>query len=178
MSSQGMPLAMRRRLERNRLGMLAGAQWLAVVTQPLTALLVLLAPLTIIFGPRLMALSLRGIAFAGLLVLLLLLAPAFARARRYARSPLRFAELRASSNPFSALFFWRPVVMYDAEGQALRFQGRLTPLPRLRPGEHCLVYYLQDGERRILLSLVSADHPEARHFRPLDSFWQRAERRT
>lgn len=178
MSAQRIPTAMRKRLERNRQGLLAGAQLLAVITQPLTTLLVLLAPLVVILGPRLLAFSLRGVAVVALLVVVLLLAPALMQARRHARAPLHFAELEVSGNPVSSLFFWRSVVMRDAGGNALRFKKRLAPVPRLRPGQTYLVYYLHDGERRVLLSLVSADHPDARHYRPSDSFQRRAQQRS
>ncbi|MCY3944991.1 MAG: hypothetical protein OXF44_01735 [Anaerolineaceae bacterium] len=178
MSPQRIPAAQRKRLERNRQGRLAGAQWLATVTQPLSVLLVLLAPLVIILGPRLAAFSLRGFALVALLVLLLLLLPALWRARRYARAPLEFAELQRDSNPVAGLFFWRPLVMRAANGEEFRFQRRLTPIPRLRSGQTCLVYFLRDGEQRVLLSLVSADHPEARHYRPTDAFQRRAQQRT
>ena len=178
MSQQRLPAALRKRLERNRQGRLAGAQWLATVTQPLSVLLVLLAPLVIILGPRVAAFSLRGFALVALLVLLLLLVPALWRARRYARTPLEFAELDSDSNPVAGLFFWRPLVMRAANGEAVRFQRRLTPMPRLRPGQTCLVYFLRDGEQRVLLSLVGAEHPDARHYRPTEAFQRRAQKRS
>ena len=178
MSQQRIPVAQRKRLERNRQGRLAGAQWLATVTQPLSVLLVLLAPLVIILGPRLAVFSLRGFALVALLVLILLLAPALWRARRYARAPLEFAELQRDPNPVAGLFFWRPLVMRAANGEEFRFQRRLTPIPRLRSGQTCLVYFLRDGEQRVLLSLVSADHPDARRYRPTDAFQRRAQQRT
>ena len=154
-----------------------GAQWLSLVTQPLTPLLVLLAPLVVVFGPRVMALSLRGIGLIALLVVVLLLTPALFRARRYARAPLQFAQLRAGSGQVASLFFWRAPVLLDAEGQALRFQRRLTPLPRLSPGQAYLVYYLQEPDQRVLLSLLRADHPEAERYLPTESFRRRAQRR-
>ncbi|MDE0608806.1 MAG: hypothetical protein OXH77_02670 [Anaerolineaceae bacterium] len=178
MSQQRIPVAMRKRLEWNRQGRLAGAQWLATVTQPLSVLLVLLAPLVIILGPRLAAFSLRGFALVALLVLLLLLVPALWRARRYARAPLEFAELQGDSSPVAGLFFWRPRVMRTANGEAVRFQRRLTPMPRVHAGRTYLVYFLRDGEQRVLLSLVSAAHPDARHYRPTDAFQRRAQRRS
>jgi len=177
-SQQRLPGAMRKRLERNRQGRLAGAQWLATVTQPLTALLVLMAPLVVILGPRLAVFTLRGFALVGLLVLVLLLLPAIWRARRYARAPLEFAELNADSNPVAGLFFWRPLVMRAANGEEVRFHRRLAQMPRVRSGQNCLVYFLRDGEQRVLLSLISADHPNARHFRPADAFQRRAQRRS
>jgi len=175
---QGLSPAMRRRLERNRQGRLAGAQLLAIITRPLTALLVLLAPLVVVLGPRLLALSLRGIGLLTILVLVLLLLPALLRARRYARAPLHFAQLRACSAPVARLFFWRPLVMVDADGAPLRFQRRLTPLPRLRSGQAYLVYYLEEAGQRVLLGLVSADHPAARHYQPTEAFWRRAQQRS
>ncbi len=169
---------MRSRLERNRQGRLAGAQWLSVITQPLTALLVLLAPLVVVLGPRLLALSLRGFGLVALLVLVLLLLPALFRARRYARAPLQFAQLTAASSPAAFLFFWRPVVMRNAAGETLRFQRKLAPLPRLSSGKAYLVYYLQDADQRVLLSLISADHPDASQYQPTEVFWRRAQRRS
>ena len=176
--AQRISSSMRSRLERNREGRLAGAQWLAVVTQPLTALLVLLAPLVIVFGPRLLVFSLRGIGLIVLLVLVLLLVPAMFRARRYARAPLHFAQLTAGASPVAFLFFWRPLVMHDAQGDSFRFQRKLTPLPRLHSGQNYLVYYLQEADHRVLLSLVSADHPDAQRYQPTERFRRRAQQRS
>ncbi len=176
--AQRISSSMRSRLERNREGRLAGAQWLAVVTQPLTALLVLLAPLVIVFGPRLLIFSLRGIGLIVLLVLVLLLVPAMFRARRYARAPLHYAQLTAGASPVAFLFFWWPLVMQDAQGDSLRFQRKLTPLPRLQSGQNYLVYYLQEADQRVLLSLVSADHPDAQRFQPTERFRRRAQQRS
>ena len=176
--AQRISSSMRSRLERNREGRLAGAQWLAVVTQPLTALLVLLAPLVIVFGPRLLIFSLRGIGLIVLLVLFLLLIPAMFRARRYARAPLYFAQLTAGASPVAFLFFWRPLVMQDAQGDSLKFQRKLAPLPRLQSGQNYLVYYLQEADHRVLLSLVSADHPDAQRYQPTERFRRRAQQRS
>ena len=176
--AQRISSSMRSRLERNREGRLAGAQWLAVVTQPLTALLVLLAPLVIVFGPRLLIFSLRGIGLIVLLVLVLLLVPAMFRARRYARAPLHYAQLTAGASPVAFLFFWRPLVMQDAQGDSLQFQRKLSPLPRLQSGKNYLVYYLQEADHRVLLSLVSADHPDAQRYQPTERFRRRAQQRS
>ena len=174
---QRMAPGMRRRLERNCQGRLSGAQLLAVMTQPLTAPLVLLAPLVVILGPR-MLVSLRTFGLVALLVILLLLVPALLRARRYARAPLQFAELTTDSSPLGRLFFWRPLVMRAADGEALRFQVRLAPLPGPGHGKGSLVYYLQDGQQRVLLSHLPADHPDARLYRPTENFQRRAGQRS
>ena len=176
--AQRISSGMRSRLERNREGRLAGEQWLAVVTQPLTALLVLLAPLVIVFGPRLLVFSLRGIGLIALLVFVLLLVPAIFRARRYARAPLHFAQLTAGASPVAFLFFWRSLVMQDAQGESLRFQRKLAPLPRLQPGQDYLVYYLQEADQMVLLSLVSADYPDAQRFQPTERFRRKAQQRS
>ena len=176
--AQRISSGMRSRLERNREGRLAGAQWLAVVTQPLTALLVLLAPLVIVFGPRLLVFSLRGIGLIALLVFVLLLVPAIFRARRYARAPLHFAQLTAGASPVAFLFFWRSLVMQDAQGASLRFQRKLAPLPRLQPGQDYLVYYLQEADQMVLLSLVSVDYPDVERYQPTERFRRRAQQRS
>ena len=165
--------AMRARLTINRDGRLTSEQWKDLVTEPLVILLLVLAPLILILGPRLVALALRGWVMALAVVLLVVVVPIVARAWRYARLPVHFATLYAGDYPGAVGFFRRKLELYTADGEAVRFNKQLAPPTSLRPNRAYLVYYLRENDRPILLSFVPADHPDADQWKPSASFHTR-----
>lgn len=167
---------MRHRLEVNRSGKLTSGQWLDIVLQPLAPMLLILLPGGLILLPRLLFVMVRG-GWLLLIVLLAFLVWAFvARARRYARAPLQYAELRAEGE--APLWgFWRPVAMKDPSGTPFRFTKRLAPRPLMKRGHNYLVYYLREGDEYVLLSLAPADHEDVARWLPDRSFYARQERR-
>jgi hypothetical protein len=169
---------MRARLAVNRHGQLTADQWKDMVTEPLVTLLLLLAPTIMILGPRVLAVTVRGLWVVAVVFVLMVVVPMIFRAQRYARAPVRCSTLYAGANPASRLFFWRPLVLYSADGEAVRFTKRLAPHLGLYPNRAYLVYYLQDSKHQVLLSLAPADHPDARHWQPSDLFQERLRRRT
>lgn len=168
---------MRSRLLTNRHGKLTGDQWKDMVTEPLVVLLLLMIPVILLAGPRISALVTRGwLVLLGALVMLVVI-PVLLRARRYALAPVYFEQLYAGERPGSIFFFWRPQVLYTADGREMRFRRRLAPMLYLRPNRAYLVYYLRDAGQNVLLSIAPADHPDAERWQPSAAFHERFARR-
>lgn len=170
------PRDMRQRLLTNRQGKLTTDQWRDIVTEPLSAILILLGPVLVVLGARLL-LNIRGFFFILLVVALVVTVPTLFRAFRYARAPVNFAELYAGDRPVAHLFFWQPLELYTPKGEALRFKKRLAPRLPLQPNQAYLVYYLQDPKDKVLLSYAPARHPDSDSWRPGESFDSRKKRR-
>ncbi len=169
---------MRVRLLANRNGKLTVQQYKDVITAPLAALLVLLAPIIVILGARLALLTVRGLWIVLLVGVIALLAPLVLRARRYARAPVHFAILNAGDQPRSFWQFWKPQIMVTQDGEAIAFRSRLAPYLPLRPGHDYMVYYLEEIGGAILLSLAPADHPDAEQWQPTSVFQTRFKQRS
>jgi hypothetical protein len=169
---------MRARLVVNRHGKLTGNQWKDMVTEPLVTLLLLLAPTIMILGPRVMAVTVRGLWLVAIAFVLMVIVPMVFRAQRYARAPVHFDTFYAGDYPTSRLLFWKPLVLYTADGQPVRFVKRLAPRLRLNANRAYLVYYLKDARQHVLLSIAPVDHPDAAHWQPSETFQMRFNRRT
>lgn len=168
---------MRTRLEANRDGRLTSDQWKDMVTAPLTVLLFLMLPVALLLGPRLLPLAGRGIIIALVLALVVIVVPMIFRARRYARAPLQFERFYAGHNPTPLWLFWRPLVLYTADGEPVRFKKRLAPYTLLHSNRSYMVYYLREPDHNVLLSIAPADHPEAEQWQPSVFFNNRQARR-
>jgi hypothetical protein len=169
---------MRARLQANKSGKLTTGQWIDIVLQPLTPLLLLLLPGAFIILPRLLLFTVRGGWLILLLVPVVLLVSFALRARRYARAPLQFAQLRALHATPPVWMFWRPLVMTDDSGNQFRFHKRLAPRPFVTKNRLYLVYYLVEAEEHVLLSIAPVDHPRGERWLPDQFFFQRYERRS
>jgi hypothetical protein len=169
---------MRVRLLANRNGKLTIQQYKDAITAPLSTLLVLLAPLILILGTQLALLTARGLWIVLLLGVVGLLVPLIARARRYARAPVRFAVLHADEHPTSFWTFWKPHVMVTQSGETVKFRSRLAPYLRQRPKHDYLVYYLEEAGGNVLLSIAPLDHPDADRWQPTTVFETRLRQRT
>ena len=147
-----------------------------MVTEPLVTLGLLLIPGAVILGPRLGAFIWGGFVVVTLAALIALAVTLLARARRYSRTPVHYAVLLAGDHvpPFWA--FWRPTVLYAENGDAKRFGKRLAPYTRLRRGQPYMVYFLQEDQTNILLSIAPADHPDAERWQPSVQFQHRLSR--
>lgn len=164
--------AMRQRLMTNRDGKIATDQWLDLVTEPLVVLLLVVAPALVILGPRF---AMFGAVALRLPLLLLIgavavVVPLLLRARRYARAPLHFEVMYADEKVTAPLFFWRPRRFESKSGEVKLFHKRLSPPMYYRPGYPYLVYYIEDNDTNILLSVAPADHPEADKWYPTRFF--------
>lgn len=168
---------MRARLLVNRHGKLTTDQWKDMVTEPLATLTLLFIPGAVILGPRLGAFIWGGFMMVTLAAIIALAVSLLLRARRYARAPVHFAILRAGDHipPFWA--YWRPTVLYAENGNATRFHKRLAPYTRLQRGQQYLVYFLQEDQANVLLSIAPADHPDADLWQPSAQFQSRLNRR-
>jgi hypothetical protein len=169
---------MRDRLLVNRHGRLHPGQWIDMIMAPVITLLALIVPLGFFVLPRLfLALRLGGLVVA----LILLAAVAYtvlSRAYRYARAPVYFAVMNAPGDVLPGSSFWRGLTLTDAAGGAVRFRKRLAPAPRLKRGEHYLVYFLREPAGNVLLSIAPESHAEVEGWRPSSVFEARFKRRT
>lgn len=166
---------MRERLLANRDGKLTSSQWLSIVTRPLLAMLLLFGLAIIVFGPRMLLLTSRLWWLGLLLIGGLMLAPLIMRAQRYARLPVHFARLY-SDVPFRP--WWRPMVFYTEADEPVEFKRRLAPSMPVRIDAEYLVFYLEDGNQRVLLSFAPADHEDAEKFMPTERFQLRFKQRS
>jgi len=164
---------MRARLMTNRDGKLTSAQWKDMVTEPFIKLMVLMIPMSAVFIMPIGRLALRNWWLFVLIVLLVVFVPMISRARRYARAPLHFVTLYAGRSPRAWWMFWRPEVLYDEKGKAYKFAKGLTPYTGLDANEAYLVYYLQEPQQQLILSLAPAEHPDAASWQPTKYFHQR-----
>jgi hypothetical protein len=165
---------MRLRLMANREGRLTPGQWGEMITQPLVVVILLSGFALAAFGPRLLPL-LRFWWIIAPLLLLMVFAPATLRAFRYARAPIHFARLMAGVQPLG--IFRRSLHFYTDAEDDIRFPRRLAPRPPLQPDVEYLVYYLQDGKDKVLLSAAPAEHQDAAQWLPTKQFQARFERR-
>ncbi|MCC6617039.1 MAG: hypothetical protein IT320_26440 [Anaerolineae bacterium] len=167
---------MRDRLRSNREGRLSSAQWIAITSDPLVTLLLLLAPAILIVGLRLPALLSRG-----WLILLVILATyggmILMRARRYARARVHYKVLYAARPSLTRWALRRSPSFYDDRGQVFRFTRWLAPRISLTNDHAYMVYYLDDPRERILCSLAPLTHEDADKFKPSAEFQRRFERR-
>lgn len=157
----------------NREGKLTPSQWGEIVTQPLVSLMVLMLPLAFII-PRL----LLGFGMVMMVLAAVMLAVIVFRAYRYARLPIYCEEFEARDGILAVWKIWRPTVLYNEKGDAVRFDSRLMPSPRLVQGQPYLVYYLRDNDKRVLLSLVPSDHADIERWQPTPAFRARLQKRS
>ena len=166
---------MREQLLANRDGKLTSSQWLSIVTRPLLSMLLLFGLAIIVFGPRMLLLTARVWWLGLILIAVLVIVPLVLRAQRYARLPIHFARLYADV-PFRP--WWRPTIFYTEDDEPVEFKRRLAPSVPLRIDGEYLLYYLEDGSQRVLLSLAPADHEDAEKFLPTERFKLRFNQRT
>lgn len=155
---------LRKDLQRNREGRLSSRQWLQLITEPLTTLLLLAVPLVLLVGRY---------GLAGRVIVLVLVAGFVLtmgmRALLFARVRLSYRVLYAEGLP-ARWKFWRKTALTSRSGEAIRFDHRLADRLKLKPDQALHVYYAEAGGRRILLSMLPERHPQAELAEPSDSF--------
>jgi len=167
---------MRDRLRSNREGRLSSAQWIAMTSDPLVTLMLLLAPAILIVGLRLPALLSR--AWLILLVILVVYGGMILlRARRYARARVHYKVLYAARPTLTRKALRRLPSFYDDRGQVFRFARWLAPRVPVMNDHAYMIYYLDDPKERVLCSLVPLTHEDADKFKPSPEFERRFERR-
>jgi hypothetical protein len=169
--------AMRERLMVNRTGKMTANQWLDIVIHPIVTMLVLFIPLSVVLMPFMMRAMMR-LAIILPILLLFFAAPFIVRAFKYARAPIYFEMLTASSDSSPLRAFWRSVSFHDKSKNELRFGKWLAPRPKLKKEQPYLVYYLKDPKQDIVLSIAPADHPDAGRWQPTSIFESRFRKRT
>lgn len=165
-ASEKLPRETRDNLKRNREGRLSSRQWLQLITEPLTTLLLLSAPLILIaarYGP---AGRLIVIALLGAFVLTMAM-----RALRFARVKLCYRVLFVDG-PQSRWKLWRKTALASKSGEAITFDHRLSGRLRLEPDQALHTYYVEAGGRRILLTAVPKRHPDSELAEPSIHFEQ------
>ena len=142
-------------LKRNREGRLSSRQWLQLITEPLTTLLLLSVPLILIAGRYGPAGRLIVFALIGAFVLTMAM-----RALRFARVKLCYRVLYADGEA-ARWKLWRKTTLASKTGEAVGFDHRLCGRLNVQPDQALHTYYVEAGGRRILLTAVPKRHPDA-----------------
>ncbi len=166
---------MRERLQANRDGRLHVGQWIDLIVQPLLALALLTGAGFLVFGTRMLILFERAWWVLIPALLLLVFFPVTVRAYRYARAPIHFARLYAGVQPLGG---WRSQVFYTAGDEQIVFKRRLAPRLPLQIEHEYLVYFLDEPNGKVLLSIAPADHEDADRWQPTKTFDVRYGKRT
>ena len=135
-------------LERNREGRLSTRQWLTLITEPLTSLLLLAVPLILLagrFGPAGRLIVLAVIATFGATILF--------RAVRFSRVTLHFRVLYVE-NTRPRWMFWRKLKLTTKMGETVIFDQQITARLNLPREQAVKAYYIEMADRKILVSLV------------------------
>lgn len=149
---------------RNRDGRLSSRQWLELITEPLTSLLLLSVPLALLLGRYGMA----GRLLVVVLIVGFLLTMAM-RAFRFARVKLCYRVLYPEEiHP--RWRFWKKTKLASRSGESVRFDKRIANKVKLEADQGLCVYYFDIGERRILVSMIPEEHPKADLAEPSDVF--------
>jgi hypothetical protein len=164
-TTQSLPADMRQRLIVNRRGQLTPDQRRDLVMQPVVTLLLLL-PAILLYGPRFKGLLFAGGGMVGLVLVGLFVGLLMWRSYRFNHARVYATVLQAGKSSRSRWAFWKPLTLYTQTKQPVYFHRRLAPGLRLEPAQDYLVYYLQEADRQILLSLAPADHPDAAQWQP------------
>ena len=150
--------------KRNRDGRLSSRQWLELITEPLTSLLLLSVPLALLLGRYGMAGRLLVVA----LILGFLLTVAL-RAIRFSRVRLCYRVLYPEEiHP--RWRFWKKTTLASRSGESVRFDKRIASKVKLQPEAGLCVYYFDFGERRVLVSMIPEEHPKADIAEPSNVF--------
>ena len=165
--NEQLPRDLRNDLKRNRDGRLSSRQWMKLITEPLTTLLLLSVPLILLVGRYGMAGRVIVLALVAGFVLTM-----GVRALLFARVKLCYRVLYADGVQ-SRWQIWRKTSLASKSGDTIRFDHRLADRPKLKPDQALHVYYAEAGGRRILLSTVPRRHPQADLAEPSDSFERR-----
>ena len=161
-----LPRETRNDLKRNREGRLSSRQWLQLITEPLTTLLLLSVPLILIAGRYGPAGRLIVFALLGAFVLTMAM-----RALRFARVKLSYRVLYADGSN-SRWKLWRKTTLASKSGESIRFDHRLSGRLNAPLDQALHTYYVEAGGRRILLTAVPKRHPEAELAEPSIHFEQ------
>ena len=151
----------------NRKGQLAYDQRLNLILQPLGTLLLIVAPLLVLFAftpvgrLRVVALSRYGVLVFGVLLLALVVMLVL-RTWRYTRLPVQQETLYGGERDRLR----RRITLYTASGQPVQFDNFVGGLPRLERDEPYVVYYYDEPTRRTLLSYTPTDYLDT-HQQPL-----------
>lgn len=154
----------RKDLERNRDGRLSSRQWLQLITEPLTTLLLLSVPLILIAGRYGPAGRLIVIVLIGAFVLTMAM-----RAWRFARVKMCYRVLFADGSG-ARWKLWRKTTLASKSGDAIRFNHRLCGRLKVEPDQALHTYYVEAGGRRILLTAVPKRHPDSELAEPSARF--------
>lgn len=142
-------------LDRNRDGRLSTRQWIELITEPVTQLLLLSVPLILIsgrYGPagRMFVLAI----VLGFMAMIVFRAIRFSRVKFYYR--VLYVE---QSHPRWML--WRKTQLMTKTGEPIKFDHRVSSKLRLENDQAVMVYYIEVGDRRILVSFLPEKHPFA-----------------
>jgi len=162
--STTLPNDLKKDLDRNRDGRLSTRQWIELITEPVTSLLLLSVPLILIsgrYGPagRMFVLAIV-LGFVAMIVM---------RAIRFARVKLHFRVLYVE-NLSPRWMLWRKTKLMTKSGDLIQFNYQLAHKFPLQKDQAVMVYYIEVGDRRVLVSLLPEKHPAALSVIPTSQF--------
>ncbi len=156
--------------ERNREGRLSSRQWMQLISEPLTTLLLLSVPLVLLLGRY--GMGGRLIALALIAAFMLTIAM---RALRFSRVNLCYRVLYPEAiHP--RWRFWKKTSLVSKSGEPVRFDKQIASKFKLLRDRGLCVYYFDYGQRRILISMIPAEHPKADLAEPSAAFVDRGGR--
>jgi hypothetical protein len=168
---------MRERLNVNRDGQLTRDQWIDLLLEP--------SMIGGVIGVAILMLVVIRLPFmrGGLPLLLFIAALALTwylvtRARRFTRLPVSYGRFFADVRARPWWQFWRPYIFYKENDTPVEFMRWLPPRPILRINGEYMVYFLEDGNQRIILSLAPTNHDEAGTWQPTTLFHERYNKRS
>lgn len=162
--SKTLPNDLKKDLDRNRNGRLSTRQWIELITEPVTSLLLLSVPLILIsgrYGPagRMVVLAIV-IGFVGMIIM---------RGIRFARVKLHYRVLYVEDlSP--RWMIWRKTKLMTKSGEPIQFNHRLAYKLPLQKDQAVMVYYIDVSDRRVLVSFLPEKHPAALSVTPTSQF--------
>ena len=159
-----LPSDLKKDLERNRNGRLSTRQWIELITEPIATLLLLSVPLILIsgrYGPagRMVVLAIV-LGFVGMIIL---------RAIRFSRVKLYHRVLYVE-HLYPRWMVWRKTKLMTKSGEPIKFNHQLTHKLPLQKDQAVMVYYIDVGDRRVIVSLLPEKHPSALSATPTSQF--------
>jgi len=154
-------------LQRNREGRLSTRQWMELISQPLTTLLLLAVPIILLIGRypliRRYVILLVVVAF-GITILF--------RAIRFARVKLHYRVLYVEKT-HPRWMFWRKLTLVTKLGEPFVVDQNIATNLNLTPNQAMQVYYIDMFNRHILVSALPEKHPQAAFANPTQLFKSR-----
>lgn len=154
-------------LARNRDGRLSTRQWIELISQPLTSLMLLAVPMILLIGRFGVAgryIVMLVVAGFGIMIVM--------RAIRFARVTLHYRVLHVERT-HPRWKFWRKLTLVTKRGEPFVFDQHVATRLQLPDNQAVQVYYIDLFNRHILVSALPEKHPQASFANPTHQFTSR-----